>query len=237
MRHQVIFGTTIIEYEVIYSKRKTISIQVYPDGRVLVRAPIGVKHIKIEPFVLKRAEWVVKHQRRFKENPVVVPTPRQYHEGEIYRYLGREYRLKIIEAGKEAVRLDQESLMVALADTTDTERIGVLINRWYRKQAERIFAERLAACFPQVEWMGVEYPKLTIRDMKSRWGSCSAKKKVALNLRLIQVSEDLIDYVVLHELCHLKELNHSPAFYALMDKILPDWREYRQRLNQVQVTV
>lgn len=237
MRHQVIFGTTIIEYEVIYSKRKTISLQVYPDGRVVVRAPVGVKQIKIEPFVLKRAAWVVKHQRRFKENPVAAPTPRHYVPDEIFRYLGREYRLQIREAGKEGVRLDQEFLVVSVVDPADTARITTLIDRWYRKEAQRIFAERLAACFPQVEWMGVEYPKLTIRDMKSRWGSCSAKKKVSLNLRLIQVAEDLIDYVILHELCHLKELNHSPAFYALMDKILPDWREYRQRLNQVPVTV
>ncbi len=237
MPHQVIFGTTIIEYEVIYSKRKTISIQVYPDGRVVVRAPIGVKQVKIEPFVLKRAAWVVKHQRRFKENLVAVPTPRRYREGEVYRYLGREYRLKIIEANKEGVRLDQEFLVVKTADVTNTTRIGVLINRWYRIEAERIFAERLAACFPRVAWMGVEYPKLTIRDMKSRWGSCSAKKNVSLNLRLVQVAEELIDYVVLHELCHLKEMNHSPAFYALMDKILPDWRAYRQRLNHVPVTV
>lgn len=237
MRHQVIFGTTIIEYEVIYSKRKTISLQVYPDGRVVVRAPVGVKQLKIEPFVLKRASWVVKHQRRFEENPVAVPTPRRYVPDEIFRYLGHEYRLQIREANKEGVWLDQEFLIVAVTDVNNTERIAALTDRWYRKEAKRVFTERLAVCFSQVEWMGVDYPKLTIRDMKSRWGSCSAKKKVSLNLRLIQVAEDLIDYVILHELCHLKELNHSPAFYALMDKILPDWREYRRRLNQVPVTV
>lgn len=237
MRHQVTFGTTIIEYEVIYSKRKTISIQVYPDSRVVVRAPIGVKQIKIEPFVLKRADWVVKHQRRFQENPVVVRTPRRYTNDEVFRYLGRVYRFRVIEARKEGVQLDEECLTVEVVNLSDTARIATLVDRWYRKEAKRIFTERLAACFPQVEWMGVAYPKLTIRDMKSRWGSCSAKKKISLNLKLIQVNEELIDYVVLHELCHLKELNHSPAFYALMDRVLPDWRERRQRLNQVPVTV
>ncbi|MBI5928694.1 MAG: M48 family metallopeptidase [Chloroflexi bacterium] len=237
MSHQIMVGSATIEYEVIYSKRKTISIQVYPDGRVVVRAPIGVKQVKIEPFVLKRAAWVLKHQRHFQERPVARPTPRRYAEGETYHLLGRAYPLKIVEGRKEGAQLDEEFLTVRVANIVDTPRIAVLINRWYRIEAERIFAERLAACFPKVEWFGVEYPKLTIRDMKSRWGSCSAKKKISLNLKLVQMAEELIDYVVLHELCHLKELNHSPAFYALMDQALPDWRERRQRLNQAPVTV
>jgi len=235
MLHHIVVNDTRLEYEVVYSKRRTLSIQVYPNGRVLVRAPKKFKSDKIEQFVRGKAAWVLKHQRRFRENPIALPTQRQYIEGECYRYLGREYRLKIVE-GKEAVRLEYDFLVVALSDTADKTRVAVLIDRWYRKKAKRIFAERLAACFPIVAGWEIEYPKMTIRDMKSRWGSCSAKQKINLNLRLVQVAESLIDYVILHELCHFKEMNHSPAFYALMNDVLPDWRERKKQLNQTPIS-
>lgn len=237
MLHRITDGTVLIEYEVLYSKRKTLAIQVHPDSRVIVRAPLGTSMTIIEPFVLQRATWVQKHQLRFRENPILMPSRRCYADGEIYYYLGHKYHLRIVQAVKEGVQLEEESLVVRVANLTESSRIVLLIDRWYRKEAKQVFADRLAACFPMVEWMGVEYPAMTIRDMKSRWGSCSARQKISLNLKLIQVAEELIDYVILHELCHLKELNHSPAFYGLMDKILPDWRELRKRLNQSPVSI
>lgn len=236
MSHHIVVNDTRLEYEVVYSKRRTLSVQVYPNGRVLVRAPKKTKAETIEAFVKGKAAWVLKHQTRFRENPISVPTQRQYIEGECYRYLGGEYHLKIVEGGKEAVRLADDFLVVVLSDTSDKTRSAALINRWYRKEAKRIFAERLAVCFPNVAGWGIEYPKMTIRDMKSRWGSCSAKQKINLNLRLMQVAESLIDYVILHELCHFKEMNHSPAFYALMNDVLPDWRERKKQLNQTPIS-
>jgi predicted metal-dependent hydrolase len=127
-------------------------------------------------------------------------------------------------------------LTVGVHDPAGKARIAQLIDRWYRRHARRVFEERLKACYPRVESMGIPYPDLAMRTMKSRWGSCSAAGRMTLNLKLIQVPRSMIDYVILHELCHLKEHNHSPAFYALLDRVLPDWRERRERLNQLELT-
>jgi len=235
--HRVQVGTSTIEYELIYSKRKTLGIHVYPDTRVIVRAPLNSDFKFIETHVLSRAAWILKHQRQFREKPTLSAPPitRQYINGETFRYLGSTYTLKINEERLERVQLDGTLLVASVRDVHNTKRIAALVDRWFRLQAERVFTERLAACFPRVESWGVKFPPMRIRDMKSRWGSCSSKGNVSLNLRLIHMPVDLIDYVVLHELCHLKELNHSPKFWKLMDRVLPDWRERRKRLNQTEI--
>ncbi|CAG0966779.1 hypothetical protein ANRL2_01324 [Anaerolineae bacterium] len=229
--HQVKFGASTIEYELVYAPRKTLSIHVHPDSSVIVKAPLGADAPRIEAFVLKKAAWVLKHQRQFQDYPVANPLPRRYVSGEAYRYLGRQYRLKVVEDGIERVQLSRRFLTVSVADTGDKKRIAELLDGWFHAQAKRIFEERLAVCFPRVESLGIEYPKITIREMKARWGSCSANRNISLNLKLIHVPKELIDYVILHELCHLKELNHSAKFYALLDKVLPDWRECKWRLD------
>lgn len=233
--HQVQYGTTTIDYELVYAKRKTLAIHVYPDCSVVVKAPKGVQLPQVETSILKRAGWILRQQRKFEQYPVRHTLPRQYVSGEAYRYLGRQYRLKVIETEIEQVRLSRGFITVSVRNSADKMKIAHLLEKWFRSHAHRVFNERLAACFPRVESLGISYPELAIREMKSRWGSCSGNGKVTLNLKLIYVPKDLIDYVVIHELCHLKELNHSPAFYALLDRILPDWRERRDRLNHIEL--
>lgn len=227
------YGTTAIRYELVYSKRKTIGIRIYPDGRVSVTAPTGLSRSDIEKIVLKRADWIVRHQKKFQAAPRPIPLPRRYVSGETYQYLGQLYTLHVVEDRRERVELGEGILTIVVAQTTNTKRIASLIEHWYHAQAEHVFTARLAACFPRVHFMGVPMPILTIRTMKTRWGSCSSKGRVTLNRKLLHMAEELIDYVILHELCHLKELNHSPRFYALMDRVLPNWRECRRRLNSI----
>lgn len=228
-------GNTTIRYELAFSKRKTLGIRIYPDGRVSVTAPTGLARAEIEQIVLKRADWIVRHQKKFQAAPRPIPLPRRYVSGETYQYLGKAYTLRVVEDRIERVELGDGVLSVFVNQTTNTKRIAALIERWYHTQAERIFTARLKACFPQVSFMAVSMPTLTIRTMKTRWGSCTSRGRVTLNRKLLHMSEDLIDYVILHELCHLKEMNHSPRFYALMDRVLPHWRECRKRLNSVAV--
>lgn len=227
----VTYGTTAIQYELVYSKRKTLGIRIYPDGRVSVSAPMDLSRVEIETIVLKRAEWIVRHQMKFQAAPRPIILPRRYVNGEIYQYLGQPFTLCVVEDRRERVELGDHVLNVFVAQARNTKRIASLIDHWYRAQAEHIFKARLAVCFPHVSFMAVTMPILTIRTMKTRWGSCTSKGRVTLNRKLLHMSEDLIDYVILHELCHLKELNHSPRFYALMDRVLPHWRDCRKRLN------
>ncbi len=234
-QRRVLFGTSSIDYELLYSERKQLAIHVYPDGGVVVDAPVGSDEATIERKVLKRAAWILRQQRQFESYPTVSPLQRRYVSGEAYRYLGRQYRLKVVEDTVERVHLSRGYLIVAVTKAEDRAHIAQLIHKWYLSRAKRVFAERMAACFPRVQSLGVEYPELAVREMKARWGSCSAKGRITLNLKLIYVPKDLIDYVVIHELCHLKEHNHSRAFYGLLDRILPDWQKRRELLNNFEV--
>ena len=230
-QHRVQFGDSVIEYELTFSERKTLAIHVHPDGSVVVDAPLDTSPSAAEQKVLKRAAWILRQQRQFGQYPSAVSLPRRYVSGESYRYLGRQYRLKVVEGQVEHVRLSRGYLTVTVADTTNKRRIAQLLDDWYRGHARRVFEERLVACFPRVQPYGIPYPELQIRRMKNRWGSCTASRKIILNAKLIQAPKDLIDYVILHELCHLKEHNHGASFYWLIDRVLPGWQSKRRSLN------
>ncbi len=234
-QYSVQFGTTEIAYELIFSERKTLAIHVYPDGSVVVDAPVGSGLDAVEAKVKKRGGWILRQQRQFETYAVPNPLPRQYVSGESYRYLGRQYLLKVVADSIERVRLSRGYLTINVEDPSDTAHIQKMITAWYRQQAKRVFDERLKACFRRVESLGISYPTLTVRQMKSRWGSCTAAGNIILNLLLIHVPKRLIDYVVIHELCHLKEHNHSAAFYAVLERVLPDWEEQRRQLNQIEL--
>jgi predicted metal-dependent hydrolase len=148
-QYQLQYGDATIPYELIYARRKTLAIHVYPDRRVTVKVPKGVDRTYIEAFVLKRARWILKHLQKFEQNPVPQLLPRQYTEGESYRYLGEQYHLKLVEADREGVQLAPGTITVSVRDASDKKRIARLLDRWFRHHAERVFMERLEACFPR----------------------------------------------------------------------------------------
>lgn len=232
MYHTLQYGTRTIEYELTYTSRATLAIHVHPDRRVTVEAPDGSDLALIEQKIRKRAPWILRQQRDFEHAAGEQPA-RQYVSGETHRYLGRQYRLKVIQSAtrRESARMSRGRLLVYARDPGNTQRVKTLIEAWYRKQAKRVFQERLAVWYPKVARFGIDLPVVMIRQMKSRWGSCTESGKITLNLKLIQMPKECIDYVIVHELCHLKEHNHSPAFYAMLDKIMPDWRDRRRKLN------
>ncbi len=229
--HSIAYGTTQITYDVAFSRRKTLAIHVYPDGRVSVRSPQSNSLDAVAGIVQKRAGWIVKQQQRFKSYAPPTLLPREYVSGESYRYLGRQYRLKVLDGTPEQVALGRTDVYVTVRNKAP-QQVQQLLERWYRTQAQRIFADRLDVCWPRVAHLDLAYPTLAVRRMKTRWGSCGRNGRILLNLRLIQAPLDLIDYVLVHELCHLKEHNHSKRYYTLLDMAMVDWRERRQRLNE-----
>lgn len=232
--HTIAYDTMTIEYELIFSQRKTLGITVHPDGRVVVRAPRGASSKEVEKVVHKKAGWISKKQQEFEQYPPP-PPPRQYVSGESHLYLGRSYRLKVVEDKREKIELQDGRLHLHVRDQNDRERKQKLLENWYRRQAKIIFPERLAALHPHAAPFGIPFPPMKIRKMKSRWGSCSSKGSINLNLRLIQTSTPCIDYVIMHELAHLKEHNHGRNYYALLDRLMPDWNKRRDELHQFPV--
>jgi hypothetical protein len=139
--------------------------------------------------------------------------------------------LKIIKSEVEQIKLTRQFLEVYTPDTKP-DHVRELVEVWYREQANKFFQERLAACYTKLSREKIPYPKISIRKMQSSWGSCSAKGLISLNIKLIQVSVEYIDYVITHELCHLKHLHHEAGFYKLLSRIMPGWQVKKEKLDR-----
>jgi len=226
------YGQTSIEYELTYTKRENLAIHVLPDTKVLVEAPLDSDFTEIEKRIRKRAAWILRQQRDLRRFSFDIP-PRQYVSGETHRYLGKQYQLKVLQSedGKEYVKMDREHILVSVRGKNDPARVKQLLIDWYRRQALKVFKERQEVWFPRFERYNIKNPRIFIREMRSRWGSCTTTGKLTLNLKLVMVQKQFIDYIIVHELCHLIEHNHSQAFYVLMSRIMPRWSEFREKLN------
>jgi hypothetical protein len=235
--YRVRFGDETIEYTLAYAARKTLGISVDPDLRVTVTAPDGSDLAAVEAKVRQRAPWILRQQRELELYLPHTP-PRRYVSGETHRYLGRQYRLKVMESGQEPerVKLARGVLQAWAAAPADIESVRQLVDAWYEKQAQRVFHERLLAMLPRFKPFQLGEPQLTTQTMKNRWGSCTDAGAITLNLKLVQAPKPCIDYVIVHELCHLVEHNHGRRFYQLLDRMMPDWRERRKQLNESEIS-
>lgn len=227
------YGKTSIDYQLSYADRETLAIHVHPDLRVTVEAPLSSAFTDIEQRLRKRAAWILRQQQNFRRYSFDIP-PRQYVSGETHRFLGKQYQLKVLQSEneKEYVKMDREHILVGVRDKSDRAQVKKQLTNWYRQRAHEIFCERVEVWFPRFERYGIPRPEVIVRQMRSQWGSCSVRGKMNLNLKLVMVPKQFIDYVIVHELCHLIEHNHSSSFYALMSKIMPDWEEKRESLNK-----
>jgi hypothetical protein len=223
------WGNTKIPYRYRFAKRKTLGISVHPDLTVTVKAPEGTPLEEIRKKVRRRGSWIRKAWREFELYLPKQPA-RRYVSGETHRYLGRQYRLKVIEGEENSVKCLRGHFWVT---TTDSSPIAVqqLLEGWYREHARTIFKERLGECYRLASREDVPEPMLRIQKMTSRWGSCSDKGRILLNLELIKAPRDCIDYVITHELCHLKEKHHGTRFWKLLEKMMPDYEKRRKKLN------
>jgi len=229
--HTLQYGNTAVHYALTFTKRETLAIHVHPDATVSVEAPYESEFHEIEKRVRKRASWIVKQQRNFHRFSVEFP-PRKYISGETHRYLGQQYRLRIIEDEDpvEVVRIDRGFITISTLDKSP-KHVQKVLEGWLRERARKIFTERIDEWFPRFERFEIQKPQVVVRKMKSRWGSCTTQGKITLNFKLIQVPKQLIDYVIVHELCHTVVHAHNTVFYALLSRIMPDWEGRKEKLN------
>ena len=214
--------------EIIKKRVKHINLKVKPTGEVILTAPIGCSNEDIEYVLKKRAEWIAQKVAYFQEHRDT--TTKEYVSGENFCYLGRNYRLKVIESSKESVKLQRDYLQLFVNDTCNLERKKSLIKEWYTQQAKIYFQRAIEKYQPIVNR---EIKAVRIKEMKTRWGSCnSVKGYINLNLKLIEKPVECIEYVVFHELVHLVHANHSRHFYDYLTLYMPDWRERKERLER-----
>lgn len=232
---QVLYGAEQIKYEVIRRpKRGTLTIEVHPDFSVIVRAPAHTPPEVIEARVRRRARWISKQVKRFGQWLPRTP-PRRYVAGESHLYLGRSYRLRFAHVPHKRVEIHSGVLLVKSPNRLTPERARAAIDRWYRQQAKQIFTEVLEKWFSHFARRGRVRPRICLRAMRTRWGSLAAGGTMTLNPDLIRTARGCIEYVVLHELCHLQHRDHGPAFYQCLSELMPDWKSRKQRLEQALV--
>lgn len=225
------YGEKEIEFQIEYRKRKSIKISVKPNLEVEVLAPLETKDEKIKEIVLKRASWILTQKEYFKK---FLPrlTPRYYVSGETHRYLGRQYRLKVVAAEKNDVKLKGRFIYIYTINKHNRDYNKDLLYKWYKHHAEKKFEELFEECYEKLRKYGMEKPTWSIRKMKSRWGSYHPKKNhIILNIELIKTSSYGVQYVIMHELCHIKHPDHSKEFYRFMDLVMPEWKERKEKLE------
>lgn len=207
--------------KLVRSKRKTLALIVETDGTLTVRAPQRMKDDDIRRFIEEKKDWIKRKQAKAREDTLPL---RRYVDGETFWYLGEKVPLRIVPDCKPALVLDGS---FKLTRSAQPKAESVFIT-WYRKQARKVLSERVEFFARQ---HGMKAGKIRISSARTRWGSCSSKKTLSFTWRLVMAPKEVIDYVVVHELCHLKEMNHSKAFWAQVEAILPDYKSRRKWLK------
>ncbi|TMP78148.1 SprT family zinc-dependent metalloprotease [Pseudoalteromonas sp. S983] len=247
------YGNDTIRYEVIRKTKpsdtakkvaRKVIIKVHPDQRVVATVPYDANEGAIVDAMHKRARWIWQSINDFAKQKDTV-LHKRYVSGETQFYLGKRYVLKVIVDAEQApsVKLSRGKLNVTIkheiskntapdSQGSRAAKIKPLIDKWYQHKAKAIFHERLAALLPKTTWV-TDIPSFRVMAMKKQWGSCSAKGNLMLNPHLVKAPKECIDYVILHELCHIAEHNHSERFWRLLTQVMPNWKEVKAKLDDM----
>jgi hypothetical protein len=233
-KDQVQYGTSQIDYSLAFADRKTLGIKVYPDKSVLVIAPIDATEAEVKTKVKGKAAWILKQQEFFLSFHPLTP-PRKFISGETHLYLGKQYKLKLKESIENTVKLQAGQLVVLVDDKNNKTKVEKLLKAWYKSKADQHFVD----LFEKNKKLTLPFGKLPetfkYRWMDKRWGSCDKNGGIHLNLELIKAPKKCIEYVLVHELCHLIHHDHSRAFYELLEKVYPNWRKTKNKLEKLMV--
>ncbi|SMC77523.1 M48 family metallopeptidase [Papillibacter cinnamivorans] len=232
MERKVQSGGLEIRYELIRKPVKNVNLRLRRDGTVLVSARRNVDTGRIDDFVRSKAEWIRRGLRRLAETPEMEITPEEYEDGDMLPLLGRMVPLRILRGERDSAVYDGETLTLTVKDPGDASKRARLLEKWQGEFCLQVFGEALQAAYPPFEAMGVAYPHLRIRKMKSLWGSCiPGKKTVTLSRRLIHKPFACIEAVAAHELAHFLQIGHGKEFYAVLTSAMPDYHSRRRLLN------
>jgi predicted metal-dependent hydrolase len=234
-RHRFAYGDEVIDFSLRRQPLRTVSrvaIHVEPDGRVLVDAPHTAPLTDVLTAVKKRSRWISRHVGAATARLAHV-LPREYVSGESLHYLGRRYRLKVVlNAGVSVDARMRGAFIVVTVPEHAAATVRAALDAWYRQRARELFADRLATVAAPLRWVK-QLPATRLQFMTVQWGSCSPSGRITLNPLLVKAPRECIDYVLLHELCHLLHHNHSSQFYRTLDRHMPNWRALKEKLDNM----
>lgn len=229
MFNEIQFGSKTIPFRLEFSNRKSLGITVTPEMEVLVKAPSDAPLEKVKEKVKGKAPWIIKQLSFFLSFQPKNPA-RRYVSGETHLYLGRQYRLQIELGEEESVRLKGKFIQVI---TKNKHKAKDLLKEWYLQHAQAKFREIAQPLIASFRKYKVEPSSIVLREMPTRWGSCTPKGKIILNPELIKAPKGCIEYVIIHELCHLVYHEHSQRFFDLQSVHMRDWEKWKEKLEML----
>ncbi len=229
---EIPYGRRRLKIRVSFSERKRLSITVNPDLTITAKSPDVYTIEDVQKRITKRASWIVRQLDYFEQFHPQAPEP-LYVSGETHYYLGRQYRLRIRKGETAQVRLKGRFFEMELPDHPDNEKAKQILQDWYSVHAKSLLTRRLLSFWPSFQKLSATELRLRFRRMQKRWGSCSPKGVILLNTELVKAPVHSIDYVLVHELCHMIHPQHGTQFQALLRRILPDWEKRKERLERV----
>ena len=208
--------------KIIRSKRRSVALVISHDAMLVVRAPMRTSLIYIEKLVAEKAAWIEKKMREFERRPKA--DKKTFFEGEEFSYLGKKYKLALTDGLKIETTEDFELLFPRVF----LWRAKARMHDWYKKQAKEKIDERTKII---AEKLNLKYTFIKISNAKTNWGSCGPKNSLNFNWRLIMAPESVVDYVIIHELCHIKVRHHGPDFWRMVSRFRPDYLSERGQLK------
>src|SRR3989338_239177 len=224
-----VFGKYVYCYALIKQERKTLSLTVAPDLQIFVKCPYKATDERIELFLKKKWVWLEKQLNFFKKFQRKM-YKKEYLSGEGVLYLGRQYKLIVKKSDCDRVQVLKGQVVVHVTKKVDDGEVTKkMLNEWFRDRMQNVFAERYKEMIKRFDYK--KFPTIQIREMQKRWGSFLKDEKIFLNPRLIHVSKECIDYVIVHELCHVKYKNHNKKFFDHLNEKHPKWELIKERLE------
>lgn len=220
----IVINGNEISYYLINKKMKNVNIRIKSDGNIYLSCPLRMKEEQAEKFLIDKYNWIIKHQKRIRE----YSAEKEIFEenGKVY-FLGKIYKLHIISSKNNNVKIDNENINLYIKEKYIENKS--YIQKYYEKYLKE---ECYKICDSLIKKYRDKLPQIEIKKLKTRWGSCSPyQNKVTFNLSLIKTPIECIEYVVIHELAHFREQNHSKKFYKVVEYYIPDWKDRRKLLN------
>lgn len=230
-KRTVTIASKEVPVDIVRSSRRTVALYVRPGGTLLVRAPWYVPVALLMQFVNQKSRWIERHLASLRD---IAPAaaPEMITDGSVIPFMGKGITVKVIAGSRNRAVMKDETLQLTLSGDTSREKITALTDAWYHQQAKAFFPKRTR------ELAVIHHAKLpeprtvSVRKMKRRWGTCHNNGSIWFNRELIKKEPELIDYVIIHELCHLVHHNHGREYYELLGSIIPEFRKIRQRLRR-----
>ncbi|HBH83522.1 MAG: hypothetical protein A2X03_08120 [Bacteroidetes bacterium GWA2_40_15] len=219
-----------VEFRVVFSRRRTLGISVLPDASVIVRVPYRTSRKTISRIVGEKSAWIIRHRDNFKNQYQNKPG-RSYTNGSSQLFRGSTYILNLSESRKKFVKFNGSSIDIGLENNGDESSVRKLLQKAFKNEALKYLPHMFYNIIEKHRECEFKPTGLVIRSMRTRWGSCSNKGKITLSSELIRLSDRYIEYVIVHELCHLKQHNHGPKYYGLLSELYPDWKRARKEMK------